>query len=215
MSLVVFLLLKLSTSQGLSDEDRKGSGRSADPLADPIPDFDLLNREKPFIYHRYATQVSPSMNQCFYIYAKETYQLDVKIQSKDNSKWPKSSRWTPFKSIKVDYCSALFRSPNGDVLKSLNLRHDNGQFSTDELTAGYQKLCVLNRKGLGRAIVVDVEIVIKMSYKYLDELKEKGQLDQAMMTDTNSTAYITKEEHLLQVKLNNISRWGFYSRLLS
>ena len=53
----------------------------------PIENFDILSAEKPYIYHRYATQVHPRSDENFYIYLKNSYQIDVKIQSTDHSMW--------------------------------------------------------------------------------------------------------------------------------
>jgi len=69
----------------------------------------------------------------------------------------------------------------------------------DDLPNGYYQITLFNGKMVGSSVVIDLEIVVKISPNYLAEMKSNGEFDVNKITDSNVTESSTSETYKIQV----------------
>ena len=69
----------------------------------------------------------------------------------------------------------------------------------DDLPNGYYQITLFNGKMVGSSVVIDLEIVVKISPKYLAEMKSNGEFDVNKLTDSNATESANSETYKIQV----------------
>lgn len=75
------------TAGEANERSAHGNARYTGPTpVAPMEDFDLLSREKPQIFHKYAVELRARALDCFYIYVEDTYKIDVGIEGDNNKR---------------------------------------------------------------------------------------------------------------------------------